>query len=172
VKTITFTYQIALANVADTDPDLTNNTRSASFQIDCVVPVAINIRPGGFPNSINLNTDATLAVLTTAAGEYGLPLAFDATTINIATVRYGLKVNLFNVSSPSGAIETHLKNHLEDSYELDERTRDRDLDGVMHFKPSASGLTASSTEACVKGTFTTGGATYTFLGCDSVRIRP
>ena len=172
VKTISFTYQVALANAADTDPDLTNDTGSASFQIDCVVPVAINIRPGGFPNSINFNTDATLAVLTTRAGEYGLPLAFDATTINIATVRFGLKVNLFNVSSSSGAIEIHLKNHLQDSYELDERTRDRDLDGVMHFKPSASGLTTSSTEGCVKGTFTSGGATYTFLGCDSVRVRP
>ena len=48
--------------------------------------MAINVRPQGFPNSINLNTDATLAALTTAAGEYGLPLDFDATTIDPLSV--------------------------------------------------------------------------------------
>ena len=80
-KTMTFDYSLALKNAADTDPDLTNNTGHASFTIDCVVPIVINVRPKGFPNSINLNTDATLAALTTRAGEYGLPLAFNAATI-------------------------------------------------------------------------------------------
>ncbi|MDQ3972896.1 MAG: DUF11 domain-containing protein [Actinomycetota bacterium] len=171
VKTVTLTADLALKNAADIDPDPTNNQRAASFQIDCVVPVAVNIRPGGFPNSINLNTDATLAVLTTSAGEYGLPLAFDATTIEASTVRFGLKSKLFNVDAPSGAQEIHGTTHLEDSYELDEKTRDGDLDAVMHFKPSDSGLSATSTEGCVKGKFVLGGVTYTFLGCDSVRMR-
>jgi uncharacterized repeat protein (TIGR01451 family) len=171
-KTVAFDYSIALKHPEDVDPNLANNTGHASFQIDCVVPVAINIRPGGFPNSINLNTDATLAVLTTNAGEYGLPLAFDATTIDINTVRYGLRSNLFNQAVPTGAIETHLTNHLERSYELDDKTRDADLDGVQHYKPSAGGLTLNTTEACVKGNFTTGGKTYTFFGCDSVRVTP
>jgi uncharacterized repeat protein (TIGR01451 family) len=171
VKTISFSYTISLANAADVDPDLVNNTRTTSFTIDCVVPVAINIRPGGFPNSINLNTDATLAVLTTAAGEYGLPLAFDAKAIDISTVLYGLPTNLFNVAVPSGATETHAKNHLEDSFELDEKTRDGDLDGVMHFKPDAAGLTSTTTEACVKGRYSDGGGTFTFFGCDSVVVR-
>lgn len=172
VKTISFQYGLVLANAADTDPDLANNTKSASFEIDCVVPVAVNIRPGGSPNSINPNTDATLAVLTTSAGEYGLPLDFDATTIEGSTVRFGLRSNLFNVSSPSGAKEIHGTTHLEDSYELDEKTRDGDLDAVMHFKPSDSGLSRTSTAGCVKGKFVSGGFTYTFLGCDSVRMRP
>ena len=67
VKTVTLDYELALKNAEDTDPDLSNNTASASFDIDCVVPIVINVRPGGFPNSINLNTDATLAALTTAS---------------------------------------------------------------------------------------------------------
>lgn len=173
VKTVTLTYELALANAEDTDPDLTDNTASASFDIDCVVPIAINVRPGGFPNSINLNTDATLAALTTEAGEYGLPLDFDAATIDIDTVRWGVRSLLFNVAPVGGAPERHGRLHLERSYELDERTRDADKDGVLHFQPPGSGLEEGVTEGCLKGKYDAGGGvTYTFLGCDSVRIVP
>ena len=170
-QTASFKYTIALADPLGVDPDTTNNVKTASFTIDCVVPVAINVRPKGFPNSINLNTDATLAVLTTKAGEYGLPLDFDATTIQPLTVRWGLRANVFNVATVTGAKEIHDQGHLERSYELDEKTRDADTDMVMHFKPSASGLTLKSTEACVKGKFTAAnGSVYTFFGCDAVRV--
>jgi uncharacterized repeat protein (TIGR01451 family) len=173
VKTVTLSYELTLKNAEDTDPDLTNNTASASFDIDCVVPIVINVRPGGFPNSINLNTDATLAALTTEAGEYGLPFAFDAATIDIDTVRWGVRSLLFNVDPVGGAPERHGKNHLERSYELDERTRDADKDGVMHFMPPGSGLEEGVTEGCLKGKYDAGGGlTYTFFGCDSVRIVP
>ncbi|MGH3858360.1 hypothetical protein [Actinokineospora sp.] len=171
VKTVTLTAALALKNAADLDPDLTNNQRASSFQIDCVVPVAINVRPKGFPNSINLNTDATLAALTTAAGEYGLPLDFDATKIDVTTTLWGLRANLVNTATPFGAREVHGEGHPERSYELDERTRDADLDLVLHFKPADSGLTLSSKEACLKGRYLApDGNTYTFLGCDSVRV--
>ena len=86
--------------------------------------------------------------------------------------RYGLRSNLFNAATASGAVELHDRVHREDAFELDERMRDRDRDGVMHFKPSASGLTSATTEACLKGKFTSGGSTYTFFGCDSVVLRP
>jgi hypothetical protein len=172
-KTVQLDYTISNQDPTAIDPDLTNNTAGVSFTVDCVVPIAINVRPKGFPNSINLNTDATLAALTTVAGEYGLPLAFDATTIEPLSVRWGVKTNLFNTSTPSGAREIHNKGHVERSYELDEKTRDADLDMVLHFKPSASGLTANTTEACLKGSFrASDGNTYRFLGCDSVRIVP
>jgi hypothetical protein len=173
MQTVAFTYAIALKDPTAIDPDTSNNTATASFTIDCVVPIAINVRPKGLPNSINLNTDATLAALTTAAGEYGLPLAFDATTIDPLSVRWGLRSNLFNVAAATGAREIHSTGHLERSYELDERTRDADLDMVLHFKPADSGLTAGTTEACLKGSFrASDGSTYRFLGCDSVVIRP
>ncbi|MBA3267050.1 MAG: DUF11 domain-containing protein [Acidimicrobiia bacterium] len=172
-KTIALTPSVALAHPDDVDPVLDNNTRTVTFGIDCVVPIAVNVRPGGFPNSINLNTDANLAALTTRAGEYGLPLDFDATRINVAAVRWGLRERLFNVAAPAGATEIHGKGHLERSYELDERTRDGDTDMVMHFKPDASGLSRTTTEGCIKGRFTAAdGRAYTFLGCDSVRIVP
>jgi hypothetical protein len=142
-----------------------------SVQVDCVVPIAINVRPQGSPNSVNLNTDATVAALTTKAGEYKLPIAFDATKIDVSTVLWGLRSNLFNVATPSGAREIHGMGHPERSYELDERTRDADLDLLMHFKPANSGLTLTSTESCLKGRYKApDGNTYTFLGCDSVRV--
>lgn len=171
--TVTVATQIALKNASDVDPDLTNNRRSASFQVDCVVPIAINVRPGGSPNSINLNTDATLAALTTQAGEYGLPVAFDATKIDAASVLWGVRSNLLNAATPAGASEIHGKGHVERSYELDEVTVDADTDMVLHFKPADSGLTTASTEGCLKGKFTgADGRRYTFFGCDSVRIVP
>jgi uncharacterized repeat protein (TIGR01451 family) len=166
-KSVTLTASIQLKNAEDTDSDPTNNVRVARFTVDCVVPIAVNVRPGDYPNSINLNTDATLAALTTTAGEYNLPLPFDATKIDARTVRWGLRGNLFNTASPTGAKEIHNTVHLVRSYELDEHTKDADLAGVMHFKPSESGLTPQTNEACVKGRYTApGGNTYTFLGCD------
>jgi len=172
VKTITFAASIALKNAADTDPNGANNARSSSAQIDCVVPMKINVRPHGFPNPINLNTDATLAALTTRAGEYGLPLAFDATKIDPLSVRWGVRTNLFNVANPTGASEMHAQGHLNDDYELDETTRDGDLDMDLHFKPSLSGLKVGDTEACLKGKYKApDGNRYTFFGCDSVRVK-
>lgn len=44
---------------------------------------------------------------------------------------------------------------------------------VMHFKPADSGLTAQSTQACLRADFRAGnGTVYRALGCDSVRVRP
>lgn len=171
VQQVDLTTRIALADPDDVDPDLTNNSRTASFKIDCVVPIAINVRPGGHPNSVNLNTDATVAALTTTAGEYGLPLAFDATAIDVDATRWGLRERLFDVATPTGAREIHRKGHREDSYELDEVTMDGDTDMTLHFKPDESGLSEGSTEACLKGRYhAPGGQTWTFLGCDSVRV--
>ncbi|MGW3148886.1 CARDB domain-containing protein [Streptomyces sp. NPDC001177] len=171
LKQVRLDSRLALKNAEDVDPDPSNNTASTSFRIDCVVPVAINVRPGGFPNSINLNTDATLAALTTRVGEYGLPLAFDATAIDVSQTYWGLRERLFNTATPAGAREVHGRGHPGDSYELDERTRDGDTDNVMHFKPSESGLTLTSTRACLKGKYRApGGQVYTYLGCDSVRV--
>jgi hypothetical protein len=170
-KTLTLAATIAPKNPADTDPDLTNNRRTSTVTIDCVVPIVINIRPHGFPNSINLNTDATLAALTTRAGEYGLPVAFPATGIDVSRTLWGLRSGLFNTATPTGAREIHGTGHPTDSYELDERTRDRDLDLVLHFKPNESGLTEQTTEACLKGKYAApSGQTWTFFGCDSVKV--
>jgi uncharacterized repeat protein (TIGR01451 family) len=167
-QTFTFTNAIHLLDPADLDPDTTNDAATAAVTVACVVPVAINIKPGGFPNALNLNGTAPVAVLTTRAGEYGLPLAFDASLIDPLSVRFGPAP-----LAVGGSTAIHGTGHLEDARELNEKTRDGDVDMVLQFRVGASGLTPASTEACVRGTFTApGGAVHEFFGCDSVKVTP
>lgn len=170
VQTFSFTAAISPSRPDDTDPNLSSNSAATQVELDCVVPVVINIQPKGSPNSINIKKNGVvpLAVLTTAAGEYGRPFAFDATTIDPRSVRFGAEAVVW--PDAGGSAEAHGRSHHERSYELDERTRDDDLDNVLHFALAGSGLTAASTEACVKGRFQSGSNTYTFFGCDSVRM--
>jgi hypothetical protein len=168
-----FTNQIMPLHPEDTDPDLSNNTAALDLQVECVVPVQINIKPGSFPNSINTKNQGVipLAILTTAAGEYGLPLAFDATLIDPLSVRFGPPELVWDESG--GAFEAHNRGHLEDSYEMDEMTRDGDIDLVLHFRTQETGIGLDTTEACVKGEWMDGmGNIHKFFGCDSVRIVP
>jgi uncharacterized repeat protein (TIGR01451 family) len=169
----TFANAIAPDRPDDSDPDLSNNEAEITLDIECVVPVALNIKPASFPNSINLNNrgDIPLAVLTTLAGEYGLPLAFDATSIDPLSVRFGSRAAVW--SETGGAFEVHNRGHIEDSYELDEVTRDGDLDMVLHFLTRQTGIMPGDAEACVKGAWTdSGGNVHKFFGCDSVRTVP
>ena len=172
--TVSFAAVAAPLSASNADLDLTNNEAATEVTVDCVVPVAINIRPGGFPNATNLNDAAvSLAVLTTAAGEYGLPLAFDATTIVPTTVRFGPRIPVF--TETGGGPEIHQRGHLEDARErTDEKTRDKDVDMVLHFQAAASGLFVGQTEACVKGLFVdpATNAQFSFFGCDSIKVVP
>ena len=132
--------------------------------------MAINIKPGSFVNPINLKSKGVIpvAVLTTEAGEYGLPLPFDATTIHPLTTRFGPKPI---VTAGGGAAEAHGRGHIEDAVERsDERTRDGDLDVVLHFRTQESELTGGETEACVRGRF--GPSNFIFQGCDLVSFVP
>jgi photosystem II stability/assembly factor-like uncharacterized protein len=170
-QTFSFANRIHPTSPAYVDPDATNNTAAAQVTVECIVPVAINIKPGGFPNAMNLNGTAPVAVLSTGAGEYGLPLAFDATTIDPATARFG-SASLV-LSGAGGATPIRGVGHIEDSYELDETTQDGDLDLVLQFRVGDSDLTSSSTEACVGGTYLDAGAvSRRFFGCDTVKISP
>ena len=172
--TLTIENEIAPLHADDTDPDPSNNHAEASITVDCVVPVAINIKPGDFPNKINLKSKGVIpvAVLSTDVSEYGLPVAFDATTIDPLSVRFGTESALFNVGLPGGASEDHEMGHPDDSYELDESTQDGDTDMVLHFATQDAGLSSGDAEACVIGTFTgIDGNTYTFFGCDSIEVK-
>jgi uncharacterized repeat protein (TIGR01451 family) len=169
--TFTFTNAIAPERPDDTDPDTSNNSAMTSFTVECIVPVAINIMPGSFRNPIELRNkkgEIPVAVLTTEAGEYGLPLAFDATQIRPLTARFGPKAV---VTAGNGAPETHRKGHIEDAVERsDEATKDGDLDMLLHFATQKSQLTGTETEACVRGRF--GPSNTVFQGCDTVNFVP
>jgi hypothetical protein len=171
--TFTFTNVIAPANAADTDPNPANNEAEVVLEIECVVPVLINIKPGSFPNSVNVSNRGAIpvAVLTTAVGEAGLPVAFDATSIDPLSVRFGPADEVF--AETGGAFEFHRRGHIEDAFELDEVTMDGDLDMVLHFRANETGLVRGDTEACVKGDWVDGsGGVHSFFGCDSLRTVP
>ncbi|HEY0706881.1 MAG TPA: hypothetical protein VGG33_08795, partial [Polyangia bacterium] len=154
-----------------TDPAPANDQASTSITVECVVPVRINIHPGGFPNPINLRGQAPLAVLTTVLGEYGLPLPFDAGRIVATSVRFGTEAETF--AETAGAFETHGRGHPEDTVEMNETTRDGDLDLVLHFRSGDTGIASGDTRACVKGTYLdAGGVARKFFGCDTIVVRP
>ena len=89
-----------------------------------------------------------MAVLTTGAGEYGLPLAFDATH---PAAHRPVRDERRGLGGRRRLSETHGTGHPKDSYELDEVTQDGDIDMLLHFALADSGLTQSSTEGCVWG---------------------
>jgi len=118
-------------------PDL---TRSA-FQIN---GIAIDIKPGSLPNSINPRSNGVIpvAILTTPT--------FDATTVDPLTVRFG----------PNGAVEAHGRGHIEDA------DRDGDLDLVLHFRTQDTGIVCGDTSASLTGETFSGQA---IEGSDSIR---
>lgn len=164
-KTYAIDASIAPASADDDDPDSSNDTGSVNVTVECVVPVKIVVNPGGDPASvINLRKGVIpVAVLTSAAGEYGLPVAFDATTIAPASVRFGPRAL---VLAGGGASAQKGAGTIEDARAP---SRDGDLDMVMQFRADQTGLVTGDAEGCAFGTWSDGGTTYWFLGCGPIR---
>jgi len=153
------------------DPDLSNNSATLEVEIECVVPVIINIAPGSDPNSQQrLKGTVPVAILATSAGEYGTPLDFEIWLVDPLSVRFG-PPGIWD-DDDLGATELHNRGHYEDSYEPDDTTMDGDTDLVLHFKMAETGLQETDTEACVKGEFTDATGTHQFFGCDAIRFPP
>jgi len=89
-------------------------------------------------------------------------------TIDALSVRFGDETLVW--ADAGGAAERHAEGHVENGFELDDATKDDDLDLTLHFQSAETGLTPTSTEGCAKGTFEVGGESYAFFGCDAVRI--
>ena len=109
-----------------------------------VVTVDIDIKPGGFPNSVNPRSSGVtpVAILTTAT--------FDATTVNPATVRFGA----------TGTEAAPLHTALEDV------DGDGDIDLILHFRTQATGIQCGDTSASLSGQTLNGQQIH---GSDSVR---
>jgi len=116
-------------------------TDSDPLVIGQIVP--IDIKPGSYPNSINLRSKGVVpvAVLTTEE--------FDAGTVDPASV-------VFAGAAP-------LRSALEDV------DGDGDVDMIFHFKTQELGLEATSTEATLTGSTYDG---QNIQGTDAVRIVP
>jgi hypothetical protein len=163
---------VAPQNEHVVDPEESNNSVEVSRTIECVTPVQINIRPGNLHNFINVSGGGTVpvAVLTTEAGEYGLPLAFDATTIDRNSALFGTVETL---NDDGGSTADPDVDFVRDSQEMDDKTKDGDDDRVLLFGIPGSGADDSTTELCVVGQYLGDDDTvYTFFGCDTVVIQP
>ena len=153
------------------DPSPGNNTMEVTREVECVTPVQINIRPGNTHNFVNPKGKGAIpvAILTTGAGEYALPIDFDATTIDPLSVRFGTKAAL----ESGGGAGLHNKSHVKDSKELDDKTQDGDLDLVLFFKTPDTGIDKDTTEACAAGVYIgPDNNPHKFFGCDSVQTLP
>lgn len=109
------------------------------------VEITIDIKPGSFPNSINLKSKGVIpvAILTTEG--------FDASTVDPAAVRFG----------PDEASPVQ--------WALEDVDNDGDIDMILHFKTQETGINPGDTEATLTGE-TMGGAD--FVATDSVRTVP
>lgn len=170
VRTLEFTTAVAPRRATVVDTNGANDRRTVQVPVDCAVPVTVNVQPGSTRNPVNL-TGSTLpvAVLTTAAGEYGNPLAFDAATIDAVSVRFGSPERLL---LGGGTTEIHDRGHAENTLELDEATRDTDVDAMLHFRPRSDALASTDTSGCVFGRFAGAPGPLSFYGCDRVTITP
>lgn len=112
-----------------------------------ILPVAIDIKPGSFPNSINLGNNGVIPVAILGSE------TFDVSLVDATTVAFG----------PAGATMVHDNAHLEDV------NVDGYMDMVLHFRTQETGIQPEDTIACLTGELSDG---RHIKGCDSVRIVP
>lgn len=110
--------------------------------VACELPVAIDIKPGSLPNSINPLARGVIpvAILTTPT--------LDATTIDPTSLKFG----------PNMTTPVH--------FALEDVDNDGDLDMIVHFSTQESGIVCGATAASLTGQTNTGQA---IKGSDSVR---
>jgi hypothetical protein len=113
-------------------------------------PVTIDIKPGEFPNSINLGSSGVVPVAILSTPQ------FDATTVDPTSVELaGAKVRLKGKGSPMASLQ--------------DVNKDGRMDLVVHVSTEALELTGIDVQAFLEGR-TFGGAPV--IGTDSIRVVP
>jgi hypothetical protein len=136
-----------------TDPALKaalQETAQALAQFAGVTLVAIDIKPGSFPNSINLGSEGNVPVAIFST------TTFDATTVDPLSVTLAsAPVKLKGKGTPQASFE--------------DVNTDGLLDLVVHVDTTTLQLTSTDTEATLEGQTLDG---TSIMGKDSVRIVP
>jgi hypothetical protein len=110
-----------------------------------VIPVSIDIKPGSYPNSINLRSRGVIPVGVLTNDD------FDATMVNGESCHFG----------PNEAEPKH--------YAIEDIDNDGDLDMIFQFRTQESGIDAQDTEATLTCQTQDG---WHIHGDDSIRIVP
>jgi hypothetical protein len=110
--------------------------------------VGVDIKPGSFPNTINLKSNGSVPVALLGSAD------FDVASVNLDTVRFG---QMHEMESGAWALRSAPQDVNGDGY----------MDIVFHFKIKETGLESSDTMACLHG-MTLGGEQ--FCGHDAVKI--
>jgi len=122
--------------------------RPALAMEDDHLHVGVDIKPGSYPNAINLRSKGSVPVALLGSAE------FDISSVDLATVKFG---KMHEMDSGAPALRSALQDVNGDGF----------MDRVFHFKIKETGLELSDTEACLHG-MTLGGEH--FCGHDSVKI--
>ena len=115
-----------------------------------LIEVDVDIKPGSYPNSINIKRTTGVIPVAVLGGD-----DFDVSTIDVSTLRFGP-----NQALPAHDL-TNLKKHLADV------DGDGYVDLVSHYVVGETGLDVGDTEACLTGETVDG---VPIEGCDSVRV--
>ena len=121
-----------------------------AFAMDDHLHVLIDIKPGSYPNAINLESPGMLPVALLGNSD------FSVSSVDTDMVKFG-RMHEFD----SGASPVHFASKDVNS--------DGFIDIVFHFKIQETGLTSSDAEACLHGMLLDG--TH-FCGHDSIKIVP
>jgi hypothetical protein len=166
---ITFASVIAPSHPADIDPEPGNDQGTSTFTVDCVVPVTLNVLlEHRALDEQALGVPIPVAILTTRAGEYGNPVAFDATRIDPKSTTFGTREVLLSGGGAKALLGRGI------AVDAPERAtairRDGDLDLlILYTPPSATGLLdgrrTNFRKGCALGEFSAGGTTLRFFGC-------
>ncbi len=112
------------------------------------VQVAIDVKPGIYPNAINIKTKGVVPVAVLGSA------SFDVNDVQAAPVRFG---PMHQHDAGATALRWAFEDVNNDSY----------VDLVFHFKAAETGLQVGDTEACLHGTLEHG---HHFCGHDSVKV--
>jgi probable HAF family extracellular repeat protein len=134
----------ASGQIVGTSSTSTGALHAALWTIKFATAIAIDVKPGSTPNSVNPRSHGVIpvAILTTDD--------LDATTVNPQSVRFG----------PNKAVEAHGRSHIEDV------NGDGRPDVVFHFRTDETGIQCGDTTVILKGETFGGDAVQ---GTDSIR---
>ena len=111
--------------------------------------VAIDIKPGSFPNSINLKKAKGVIPVAILGSE-----VFDVVNVDVSTLTFG----------PGAQVPAH--DIVASPHPLEDVNGDGFMDLISHYVSGGTGILTGDTEACIFGKTDDG---INFMGCDSVR---